>query len=340
MIRLFCIFLIGMAFGLESKAQFGLNIYEGGHALVNTYKDIQTGITQPGQIKVQLSRGYNQSSPAKWKLTVRLLDDFYCMDYKVPAEEATLRPNHNSGFGTIPGSFPSEIPLNKYSETAILNSETDIPFSDPLTLSFDLYIRGGVHLLTIPNGVYTTAYEFSLYDISEGYEQLIARNVSNSQSARFQMNYAGNHGDQQLAVVNGAEHFTFVFSSPDEVIQGKTITVTGGLRLQSYNGHQILVRTADDFMYNDLYTHALPVSILSLKTDLYNFSGGNLSDSKEVVLYPPIRLSSQEQVIASYPKWSQGIQYSLELSIPPNAEELRGASGKYETYLYFIIVPN
>ncbi|WP_267740776.1 hypothetical protein [Myroides injenensis] len=327
---------------LSVKAQIQFSNYQGGQALFNTYNDLKYGLSESKQITVQLRRDYNYPSPERWKLTVRLQDDFIYGSYRVPAEMATLRPNVQSGsFRELSTSvLAADLPLNRYSESVILESTTPLSYGDPFTLSFDLFMRGGVHLLTIPNGLYSSTYEFSLYDTSQGFDNLIARTSSVYGAARFQLNYAGNHGSQQLVLMQGADNFVFNFESPADIARGKTIRKEGGLRLQSYGGHQIFVKASDNYMYNDTRTHLIPVSILTLRSELYAFSAGNSSESKDVVIYPPIQLSSYEQPIASFPRWSEGIQYSIELSIPANVPEFREASGRYETYLYFVIVPN
>lgn len=337
-ISIFCLCCVA----ISAQAQIEFSAYQGGQAVFNTYNDLKYGLSESKQITIQLRRDYNYPSPQRWKLTVRLQDDFIYGSYRVPAEMATLRPNLQSGsFRELSTSvLAADLPLNRYSESVILESTTPLPYGSPFALSFDLVMHGGVHLLTIPNGVYGSTYEFNLYDTSQGFDKLIARTSSVYGAARFQLNYIGNHGSQQLVLMRGADNFIFNFESPADIVRGKTIRKEGGLRLQSYSGHQIFVKAADNYMYNDTKSHSIPVSVLTLRTELYAFGGGNSYESKDVVIYPPVQLSTYEQPIASFPRWSEGIQYSIELSIPANVPEFREASGRYETYLYFVIVPN
>lgn len=320
-------------------AQYDLNVYDGGQVVLNSYADLKFGKTEERQISVQFRRNFNAVTPAKWKITVRLLDDYTFENYSVPAEQSSLSINRQSG-NVNQISFNSigrDLPLSKFQESTIVESTTALPEGNYYTLSFNLMMRGGNHLLTIPNGIYRTTYEFSLYDTSSGKEVLLTRKTSAPGVARFQVNYAGNHGDQLAELRNGANEFVFNFDSPADLVQGKKITINNALYIRSYQGHQVLVKTADNLLYNTTMSNSIPVSVLKLKATVNNIQGGSAS---EVTLFGPLSLSSQEQALASFPRWSQSISYNLELSIPPNTRELQQATGRYETYLYFIIVPN
>lgn len=333
------IFIFSFLLSTTIYAQYDLNVYEGGQAVFNSYNDLKSGKTEERQISVQFRRSYGTPSPAKWKITVRLLDDYYAGNYVVPAETSALSTNRQSGnfnqlaFSTI----GRDLPLSKFQENIIVESTTPLPEGNYYTLAFDLTMRGGVHLLTIPNNIYRSTYEFSLYDTSSGRDVLLTRKTSAPGVARFQINYVGNHGDQVAELRNGASEFIFNFDSPEDLATGKTITINNALYIRSYQGHQVLVRTADNLMYNSTMTNSLPVSILKLRATLNTIEGGNASD---VGLYGPLALSAQEQTLASFPRWSQSMSYNLELRILPNQRELQQATGRYETYLYFIIVPN
>ncbi|MCS7472029.1 MULTISPECIES: hypothetical protein [Myroides] len=323
-------------------AQYDLNIYGGGQSVLNSYNDLKVGKTEDKQISVQFRRFYGTPSPTKWKLTVRLLDDYYAGNYMVPAEMSTLSTNKQGGnFNQLAFSVVGrDLPLSKYQENTIIESTTPLPEGNYYTLNFDMTIRGGVHLLTIPNNTYMSTYEFSLYDTSSGRDQLLLRKTSGTGNARFQINYVGNHGDQIAELRNGASEFVFNFDSPDDIVKGKTITISNALYIKSYQGHQVLVKTADNMMYNNTMSNSLPVSILKLKATLNNLEGGSPSDARDVKIFGPLSLSANEQPLASFSRWSQSMSYNLELSIPPNQKELQQASGRYETYLYFVIVPN
>lgn len=336
-LRLLLIFVLLVSHTIY--AQYDLNVYEGGQSVFNSYNELKAGKTEERQISVQFRRNHGTSSPAKWKITVRLLDDYYAENYRVPAETSALSINRQSGnFNQLAlSNIGRDLPLSKFQENTIVESTTPLPEGNYYTLAFDLTIRGGVHLLTIPNNIYRNTYEFSLYDTSSGKETLLARKTSAPGAARFQLNYVGNHGDQLAELRNGANEFIFNFDSPEELLRGKTITINNALYIRSYQGHQVLVRTADNMMYNSTLSHSLPVSILKLKATLHQIEGGNASD---VSLFGPLALSAQEQALASFPRWSQSMSYNLELTILPNQRELQQASGRYETYLYFIIVPN
>lgn len=322
-----------------SYAQYDLNVYDGSQLQLNSYSDMKVGKTEERQISVQFRRNFGIQAPAKWKITVRLLDDYRADNYSVPAENSTLSINRQSGnFNQLSfSSIGRNLPLSKFQESTIVESTTAFPEGNYYTLSFDLTLRGGVELLTIPNAIYRSTYEFSLYDTSSGRDVLLARKTSAPGVARFQINYVGNHGDQLAELRNGANEFIFNFDSPNDIVKGKKININNALYIRSYQGHQVLVKTADPLLYNATMTHSIPVSVLKLKATLNHIEGGNAGD---VTLFGPISLSAQEQPIASFPRWSQSMSYNLELSIPPNTRELQQATGKYETYLYFIIVPN
>ncbi|MDM1043959.1 hypothetical protein HX004_03755 [Myroides sp. 1354] len=329
-------FLLGSQW---THAQYDLNVYDGGQLQLNSYNDLKFGKTEERQISVQFRRNYGITAPSKWKITVRLLDDYRAENYSIPAENSTISTNRQSGnFNQLAfSSIGRNLPLSKFQESTIVESTTALPEGNYYTLSFDLTIRGGVEVLTIPNGIYRSTYEFSLYDTSSGRDVLLARKTSAPGVARFQINYVGNHGDQLAELRNGANEFIFNFDSPEDIAKGKKITINNALYIRSYQGHQVLVKTADNLLYNTTLTNSIPVSVLKLKATLNRIEGGSASD---VSLFGPISLSAQEQALASFPRWSQSMSYNLELSIPPNTRELQQANGRYETYLYFIIVPN
>ncbi|MFD0699488.1 hypothetical protein [Myroides pelagicus] len=323
-------------------SQYDMNIHGGGQAIFNSYNDLKNGLTENRQITVQFKGSKKVNTPKKWKLTVRLLDDFYEGNYSVAAEMASLRINLQGGSNDyLAGSIIGrELPLSKFQESVIIETTAPISQTKPHKFSFDLAIKGGTHLLTIPNGTYTSTYEFTLYDTSSGMDRLLTRQTSSFGTARFQINYNGNYGNQLAELRNGASEFVFNFDTPAQRAQGMTIAIDNALYIKSYQGHQVMVKTADNLMYNTDMTHSLPVSLLKLKTTFNTIETGNQSDARLVQTYGPISLSTQEQTIAAFPKWSQSISYNLELSIPPGLKELQQASGRYETYLYFVIVPN
>lgn len=310
----------------------------------NNYSELMYGQTKSNQINVSV-RIYNAIQPiTKWKITARLVDDYKYNGYLIPAENGLLkftRENVQGNGSSLPIIGPSGfLPLSKYQEQTIISSETvSLQNGFARTFVFDFQMKGGNHLLTIPNGEYKSAYIINLYKIENGTEILI-KSISNANIfSGAHINHNANHGDQSIILENGSNLFNFKFNTINDLITGKSIRKNAALRVKTYNGHELIVKAANQEMRSNISEHTLPVSIIQLNLGLNQFSGGNNSEVNLLKIKTPIQLQSWDQVIASFPQWSSEIVFDLTLSISGNLPEFNGAKGTYETYIYFVIVP-
>lgn len=339
----FLLLILGTNFNL-----FGQNIqfdaYTNWVPQFNNYSELMSGQTKNDQINVSV-RIYNQMQPiTKWKITARLVDDFKYNNYSIPAEFGLLkfaRENVQGNGSSLSIAGPSGfLPLSKYQEQTIISSETvSLQNGFVRTFVFDFQMKGGNHLLTIPNGEYKSAYIINLYKIENGTEILL-KSISNANMfAGAHINHNGNHGDQSILLENGSNFFHFKFNNVNDLITGKTIRKNGALRIKTYNGHELIVKAANQEMRSNVSDHTLPVSIIQLDLALNQYSGGNSSEASLLKIKTPIQLQSWDQVIATFPQWSREIVFDLSLTIPGNLPEFNGAKGVYETFIYFVIVP-
>ncbi len=310
----------------------------------NNYGELMSGQTKSDQINISV-RIYNQIQPiTKWKITARLVDDYKYNNYSIPAEFGLLkfkRENVQGSGSNVPIGGPSGfLPLSKYQEQTIISSET-VPLQNGFvrTFVYDFQMRGGNHLLTIPNGEYKSSYIINLYKIENGTEILL-KSISNANMfAGAHINHNANHGDQSILLENGSNLFHFKFNNVNDLATGKTIRKNAALRVKTYNGHELIVKAANQEMQSISTNHTLPVSIIQLNLELNQYSGGNSSEASLLRINSPIQLQGWDQVIATFPQWSREIVFNLSLTIPGNLPEFDGAKGVYETYIYFVIVP-
>lgn len=329
-------FLIWMLLGCSTllKAQnLQFEAYSTGEPQFNSYNDLMLGLSTPQQVAVSV-RYYGSTPIDKWMVTVKLDGDFHADGYSVAAENAALQYKQQLQGVTANISIPTSlIPLNKYQEIPILTSES-IALTNGFNQNFlfDLYIKGGNHLLTIPNKTYRANYIFTLYKIVNNVPQYVATSSSYS---RFQINYVGNHGDQLVSLQNGATHYQFVFNNTNDIVNGLTIKKDGALRVKSYQAHELILKSSKEFMQSSQSNHQIPVSVIQANLNLRSQSGGQGSP----LIFTPITLQVWDQVVARFNGWSDELIYDLTLSVPGNQPELIDAKGTYDTYLYFVIVP-
>lgn len=343
--RIIFLFIVFLSVNLNINAQeIQFDAFTNWVPQFNNYGELMGGLTKSNQLNISV-RIYNQINPiTKWKITARLADDYRYNNYLIPGEFGLLkfvRENQQGTNSTSAINGPTGyLPLSKYQEQTIISSET-VPLQNGFvrTFVYDFQMKGGNHLLTIPNGEFKTNYIFNLYKIENGTEILIKSISNQNLIAGAHINYNANHGDQSILLENGANLFHFKFNNINDIISGKTIKKTAALKVKTYNGHELIVKTAHQDMTSTSTDHTLPVSIIQLDLALNKYTGGNSSEASLLKIKTPINLQSYDQVIATFPQWSSEITFDLSLSIPGNLPEFSGAKGEYETFIYFVIVP-
>lgn len=326
----------------QGNSQISLAVEDGGQLQFNTNSELANGKNYPNQVRARIQKYGGANNTNYWKLTVRLASDFYNQNStnSVEASHAKLIFNQESNYSNNnqlinPSNVP--VPLSKFNEITLIESNVPLNTQTHRTFSFNLYVEGGTHLLTIPNGIYQTAYEFRLYGkkrMNDNYT--LVDNFTTNQIARFQINYEGNYGTQSISLQNSANVFNFNFSSATDYANGKSTTINQGLKITSYNTHQVLVKTSNNVFTSSTSSATIPVSKLKVNVSLS-------SPENNVQTYGPLSLSATDQVlIERSATWPQNLLYDLEFSIPPNALQAEDIQqgGTFSAYVFFTIAPN
>ena len=319
-------------------AQYTLNSWSGGQSVFSTYSEMINGKTENNQSTVNIQRYNGANNVNEWKLTVRLLQDYTYSSYSVGAQHTYLQFNGQDNYssnGTLVNVSSQAVQLSKFNEVTLIHSTVPLTGSVNRVFRFNLITQGGNHLLTSPNGTYYSAYESKLYRITGGNEQLIATRTESTSgnSARFQLNYAGNQGTQSVALQNGANMFNLQFNSVESYTNGVSVQVNNGLKVTSPSNYQLSVKASGNEMTSSTTSSTIPVSALHVElTTNQSYPG--------LTINSPISLSSTDQIIAVRSQYVEYINFNLKFFIPPNALELTAVPGTYTTYVYFVIIPN
>ncbi|WP_121667430.1 hypothetical protein [Mesonia aquimarina] len=341
-ITLFFLLLSTSLVFAQGNTQLSLQAEDGGQVQFNTNNELTNGKSHPNQIRTRIQK-YNGANTVKfWKLTVRLTNDFYNQNstHSVDASFAKLIFNHETNNSTNSQLInPTNVPvaLSKFNEVTLL--ESDIPLNNQTqrTFSFDLFIEGGTHLLTIPNDIYRASYEFKIYGKKKANANYnLLDSFTTSQTARFQINYGGNFGSQSIQLQNSANLVNLEFSSSSDYTNGKSVAIPQGLKVTSYNNHQVLVKTSNSVFTSSSSSATIPVSKLHVNVNLS-------SPENNVQLHGPLSMSTTDQVLIDRTAtWPQTLVYDLEFFIPPNTLQATDVqeAGTFSAYVFFTISPN
>lgn len=336
--KLFLVLLIALSFGLGAKSQVRFTAHCSGQPTFNTYEELSGGITQTRQVSVNIQGLVWLQALNHWKLTIRLIQDFSYLSSSVGAEYASLQYNSQTNFSQNINPIHFDVkhfPLNKFSETVLVNSEVPLSGIVYRAFSFDLTIQGGTQLLAKPNGSYQSAYEFKLYEVKPNGDVLIsAFTTTLGNSAGFVINYIGNVIKNNIVLQNGAEQFNLSFVNASDFVTGKSITKIKGLKVTSIPNYQISLRAASSVLTSATSSATLPVSVLKVAL------APNPAIAA-VVTNSPLTLSAVNQVIAVRTfLWLPTIEYDLTFFVSPNTPGLYVPAGTYSTFVYFVLTPD
>lgn len=321
------------------KAQYTLGAYNGGQPSFSTYAEMTSGKTANNQIAIPIQYYGNNLNVNEWKLTARLTQDFANesnSSYTVGAQYAYLQFNSQDNSGSANGSsinVPTQLfQLSKYNEITLIQSTVSLNPQVNRLFRYNLFIKGGNHLLVSPNGMYNSAYEFKLYKISGGVEQLIGIYTSGVGDARFQLNYGGNYGNQSVMLQNGAQQFNLSYTTAADYTVEKSVTIVNALKLKTYN-YQLAVQASGNFI-SASSSQTLPLSNLKLQLSVNQSYPG-------LQIVTPITLSTAAQPVAyRTSSTAEEILFNVKFYIPANSPGLTAPPGTYSTHVYFLIIPN
>lgn len=321
------------------NAQYILGGYNGGQPTFNTYAEMVSGKTHNNQISIPIQYYGTNMNVNEWKLTARLTQDYTSdtnSSYTVGAQYSYLKFNSQEN-GKSTNSMLVNVPtqafqLSKYNEVTLIHSNVNLNGSVNRVFHYNLTVQGGKHLLVSPNGMYNSSYEFKLYKISGGTEQLIGIYTSPLGDARFQLSYGGNFGNQSVILQNGAQQFNLNYSSPSDYAQEKSVTIPNALRVNTYNS-QLAVEASGDFI-SSTSSQTIPLSNLKLQLSTNQAYQG-------LQIISPVTLATTTQPVAIRSNNApQDITYNVRFFIPANSPGLNVSPGTYSTRVYFVIMPN
>ncbi|MDN3673515.1 hypothetical protein QWY99_10665 [Flavobacterium branchiarum] len=322
-----------------THAQYILGGYNGGQPVFSTYAEMVSGKTLNNQISIPLQYYGPHINVNEWKLTARLTQDFTSdanNAYTVGAQYSSLKFNSQENSGSENGmlvNVPTQVfQLSKYNEVTLIHSNVNLNGAVNRIFRYNLSVQGGNHLLVTPNGMYNSSYEFKLYKISNGIEQLIGIYTSPIGSARFQLSFGGNFGSQSVMLQNGAQQFNINYSTATDYATEKSVTIANALRVNTYNS-QLAVEASGDFI-SPASSQTIPLSILKLQLSTNQSYNG-------LQIISPITLAPTTQPIAiKSSNTPQDITYNVKFFIPANSPGLNVSPGTYSTRVYFVIMPN
>lgn len=321
------------------NAQYMLGAYNNGQPVFSTYSEMVSGKTLNSQISIPIQYYGSNMDVNEWKLTARLTQDFTSevnSAYTVGAQYAYLKFNSQENSGSANGIFinvPNQVfQLSKYNEITLIHSNVNLNGAVNRLFRYNLTIQGGNHLLVSPNGMYNTSYEFKLYKISNGTEQLIGIYTSPIGDARFQLSFGGNFGSQSVILQNGAQQFNLNYNTPSDYTVEKSVTIPNALRVNTYNS-QLAVEASGDFI-SSTSSQTLPLSNLKLQLSTNQTYKG-------LQIISPVTLSTATQPVSIRSSSTpQDITYNVKFFIPANSPGLNVNPGTYSTRVYFVIMPN
>ena len=339
----FCFLWLGTCFLMaQTNTRVNLGGEDRGPLLLSTNSELANGKTQPNQVNVRITNYDWRSEANYWKLTVRLGNDFYSYNNRdyVEASWANLIFNHEINRSDNRRLInPSNVPvrLGKFNEVTLIESDVPLKYSTYRTFSYDLAIEGGTQLLTIPNGLYSTNYEFRIYTKAKASDNYsLVGTTTNSQSASFYIDYDGNWGWQKLELQNSANLVNLEFSTASDYTNGKSVYIPQGLKVTSYYRHQVLVKTSNSVFTSASSSATIPVSKLKVDVSLSK-------PERNVVLHGPLSLSNTDQVLIDRTyHWPQTLTYDLRFFVPPNTLQASDVQdgGIFSAFVFFTISPN
>lgn len=335
-ITILCFFLLTL---FAANAQYTLGGYNGGQPTFNNYSEMVSGKTLNNQISIPIQYYGSNMDVNEWKLTARLTQDYtneVNSAYTVGAQYSSLKFNSQENGGSANSvlvNVPTQsIQLSKYNEVTLIQSNVNLNGAVNRVFRYNLTVQGGNQLLVSPNGMYNSSYEFKLYKISGGTEQLIGIYTSPLGDARFQLSFGGNYGGQSVILQNGAQQFNLNYSSPADYASEKSVTIANALRVNTYST-QLAVEASGDFISSSS-SQTIPLSNLKLQLSTnQNYPG--------LQIISPVTLATTTQPVAMRSgNTAQDITYNVRFFIPANSPGLNVSPGTYSTRVYFVIMPN
>ena len=332
----------------QTNTRVDLNAESRGRLQFNTRSELDNGKTQPNQVQVLIQNTRSWQREANyWKLTVRLANDFYNYNNYIEASWASLIFNYE-----INRSYnhrlinPSNVPvrLGKFNEVTLIESDVPLKPDTYRLFSYDLAVEGGPRLLTLPNGLYSTNYEFRIYTKARASDNYRLVSTATNISADINMNYEYNDGwywgyPPKIELQNSANLVNLEFSTASDYTNGKSVYIPQGLKITSLNRHQVLVKTSNSVFTSASSSATIPVSKLKVDARLS-------SPKSNIALYGPLSLSNTDQVlINNNSNWnflSWTTTYDLRFFVPPNTLQASDVQdgGTFSAFVYFIISPN
>lgn len=271
----------------------------------------------------------NAANCSGWSLKVRATGNFTNGSNTVSPQYFSLRFNRVSvGVPTAAdiGVTNNSVALSTSEVTLINQADAGFTAYTATEHKFDMLIQGGVHLLFLPNGVYSTNLIFTLYNQNN---QVVS---TSTVAVTFAINSSSS--SYTMVLQNGADNINFVFNTPSDYTSGASITKTNGLRVTGYSPYQVLIKASSPNLTAPGGA-TIPVSVVNIEA--------TKSTSTTVGINTYTReLSNSDQILITNPLTDYThhvVEYNLRYFTQPGDSRLSKPSGTYNTTVIFVAVP-
>lgn len=321
-----------------------LSASQGGGAFIqfNNQSDLDNGGTSIGNVQLQLGITHGNSFP-HFKITVQVTAPITFVN------GSTLSPQyvslkHNPNLAEVPAfgnaiKAPTNYIALSYNEVTLIQSSATPLIAPPYYstyIKYDLKIAGGPQLVELQNGMYYCQLTFRLYD-----QQGVLKSTSTA-LYNFGKYFNGTGGGTgggdtpitSLTLVNGSTNTALNFTSGSDYLNGVSVTINNGLRIQSTAPYQIKVKSSGA-NFSSSQPSIIPVSAVKLQS-----TSGVPAPSD--VTHNIISLDNVSKTLLTKNAWTDPnpVYYNLKYSTAAgDTNFLNARQGAYTTTLTYTMEP-
>lgn len=236
--------------------------------------DLDNGGTSLGNVQLQLGGIAHGTSFPHFKITVQVTAPITFVNGSTLAPQY-VSLKHNPALAAVP-AFANAIqaPTNfislSYSEVTLIESSATPLIAPPYystNIKYDLKVAGGPQLVELQNGMYYCQFTFRLYD-QNGILKSTSTAIYNF-GKYFNGTGGGTGGGDtpitSLTLVNGAPNTALNFTSGSDYLNGVSVTINNGLRVQSTVPYQIKVKSSAT-NFSSSQSTIIPVNAVKLQS--------------------------------------------------------------------------
>jgi hypothetical protein len=319
---------------------------QGGGAFIqfNNQSDLDNGGTSFGNVQLQLGGIAHGTSFPHFKITVQVTAPITFVNGSTLAPQY-VSLKHNPALAAAP-AFANAIqaPTNfislSYSEVTLIESSATPLIAPPYystNIKYDLKIAGGPQLVELQNGMYYCQFTFRLYD-QNGLLKSTSTAIYNF-GKYFNGTGGGSGGGDtpitSLSLVNGAPNTALNFTSGSDYINGVSVTINNGLRVQSTAPYQIKVKSSAA-NFSSSQSTIIPVNTIKLQ------STNGVPSPPSGMTHNTITLDNVSKTLLVKGSYTDPnpVYYNLKYSTTPNdINFINAQQGAYTTTLTYTMEP-